>query len=99
MPFSLTSPAIPLHAPCHSPHASCHSPHALKGQKLLAQGTALGIHVRTPGALKGQKLYMTQGGETPTACFIAGFLYLYRRFSELSPVFCIFIAIFWSYRR
>ena len=92
MPFSLTSPAIPLHAPCHSPHA-------LKGQKLLAQGTALGIHVRTPGALKGQKLYMTQGGETPTACFIAGFLYLYRRFSELSPVFCIFIAVFRSYRR
>ena len=45
-----------LHAPCNSPHASCHSPHALKGQKLLAQGTALGIHVRTPGALKGQKL-------------------------------------------
>ena len=37
-------PAIPLKHPCHSPHA-------LKGQKLLAQGIALGIHVRTPGAL------------------------------------------------
>ena len=24
------------------------------------------------------------------------FLYLYRRFSELSPVFCIFIAVFWE---
>ena len=41
------------------PSRPCHSPHALKGQKLLAQGIALGIHVRTPGALKGQKLYMT----------------------------------------
>ena len=49
-------------------------PHALKGQKLLAQGTALGIHVRTPGALKGQKLYMAQGGETPTAALSPDFL-------------------------
>ena len=32
------------------------SPHALKGQKLLAQGSALGYHVRKPVALKGQKL-------------------------------------------
>ena len=31
-------------------------PHALKGQKLLAQGSALGYHVRKPVALKGQKL-------------------------------------------
>ena len=30
--------------------------HALKGQKLLAQGSALGYHVRKPVALKGQKL-------------------------------------------
>ena len=29
---------------------------ALKGQKLLAQGNALGYHVRKPVALKGQKL-------------------------------------------
>ena len=42
IPF--TPPAIPLTHPCNSPHA-------LKGQKLLAQGIALGIHVRTPGAL------------------------------------------------
>ena len=53
-----------LNAACKPPrrphsntlHAPCNSPHALKGQKLLAQGIALGIHVRTPGALKGQKL-------------------------------------------
>ena len=32
------------------------TPHALKGQKLLAQGSALGYHVRKPVALKGQKL-------------------------------------------
>ena len=53
-PHSNTLPAslqFPLTHPCHSPHA-------LKGQKLLAQGIALGIHVPTPGALKGQKLYM-----------------------------------------
>ena len=31
------------------------APHALKGQKLLAQGSALGYHVRKPVALKGQK--------------------------------------------
>ena len=30
--------------------------HALKGQKLLAQGIALGNHGRKPVALKGQKL-------------------------------------------
>ena len=30
--------------------------HALKGQKLLAQGTALGFHVRKLVALYGQKL-------------------------------------------
>ena len=74
--------AIPPHAslpfpsrPCLPfPSRPCHSPHALKGQKLLAQGTALGIHVRTPGALKGQKLYMAQGGETPTAALSPDFL-------------------------
>ena len=32
------------------------APHALKGQKLLAQGTALGNNGSTPVALKGQKL-------------------------------------------
>ena len=54
LPASLQFPS----RPCNSPHAPaiplthpCHSPHALKGQKLLAQGIALGIHVRTPGAL------------------------------------------------
>ena len=78
--------AIPLTHPCHSPHA-------LKGQKLLAQGIALGIHVPTPGALKGQKLYMAQG-EDAYGLRYRRFLYLYRRFSELSPVFCIFIAVF-----
>jgi len=31
-------------------------PHALKGQKLLAQGSALGYYVRKPVALYGQKL-------------------------------------------
>ena len=31
-------------------------PHALKGQKLLAQGSALGNDGRKPVALKGQKL-------------------------------------------
>ena len=31
-------------------------PYALKGQKLLAQGIALGNHGRKPVALKGQKL-------------------------------------------
>ena len=31
-------------------------PHALKGQKLLAQGIALGNYGRNPVALKGQKL-------------------------------------------
>ena len=30
-------------------------PHALKGQKLLAQGIALGNYERQPVALKGQK--------------------------------------------
>ena len=30
--------------------------HALKGQKLLAQGIALGYYGRKPVALKGQKL-------------------------------------------
>ena len=66
--------AIPPHASLQFPSRPCHSPHALKGQKLLAQGTALGIHVRTPGALKGQKLYMAQGGETPTAALSPDFL-------------------------
>ena len=32
------------------------APHALKGQKPLAQGIALGYHGRKPVALKGQKL-------------------------------------------
>ena len=32
------------------------APHALKGQKLLAQGSALGNHGRKFVALKGQKL-------------------------------------------
>jgi len=31
-------------------------PHALKGQKLLAQGSALGYYVCKPVALYGQKL-------------------------------------------
>ena len=30
--------------------------YGLKAQKLLAQGSALGYHVRKPVALKGQKL-------------------------------------------
>ena len=77
VPFFLTwsapSPGN-LHVPdlnCTFPHALCHSPHALKGQKLLAQGTALGIHVRTPGALKGQKLYMAPriSGFVPQSIF------------------------------
>ena len=34
-------------------------PHALKGQKPLAQGIALGYYGRKPVALKGQKLYNT----------------------------------------
>ena len=34
-----------LHLPCMK------APHALKGQKLLAQGIALGFHGRTPVAL------------------------------------------------
>ena len=34
--------------------------HALKGQKLLAQGNALGHYGRKPVALKGQKL-LAQG--------------------------------------
>ena len=33
---------------------------ALKGQKLLAQGSALGYFVRNLVALKGQKLYILQ---------------------------------------
>jgi len=33
------------------------APHALKGQKLLAQGIALGNKGSKQGALKGQKLY------------------------------------------
>ena len=32
------------------------APHALKGQKLIAQGSALGNDGRKPVALKGQKL-------------------------------------------
>ena len=36
------------------------SPHALKGQKLLAQGIALGYYGRKPVALKGQKLSDTR---------------------------------------
>ena len=35
------------------------APHALKGQKLLAQGNALGIYGCKPVALKGQKLSYT----------------------------------------
>ena len=31
-------------------------PYALKGQKLIAQGIALGYYGRKPVALKGQKL-------------------------------------------
>ena len=34
--------------------------HALKGQKLLAQGNALGHYGRKPVALKGQKLQRTR---------------------------------------
>ena len=37
-----------------------HKHHALKGQKLLAQGSALGYFVRNLVALKGQKLYILQ---------------------------------------
>ena len=36
------------------------APHALKGQKLLAQGIALGNHGRKFVALKGQKLSSTR---------------------------------------
>ncbi|WP_259337661.1 hypothetical protein [Segatella copri] len=35
--------------------------HALKGQKLLAQGIALGNVGNQQGALKGQKLYVLSG--------------------------------------
>ena len=35
------------------------TPYALKGQKLLAQGIALGNYEHKPVALKGQKLYNT----------------------------------------
>ena len=34
--------------------------HALKGQKLLAQGIALGYYGSKPAALKGQKLSSTK---------------------------------------
>ena len=37
-------------------HAPCFAPYALKGQKLLAQGIALGNYGRKLVALKGQKL-------------------------------------------
>ena len=39
------------------------APHALKGQKLLAQGSALGYHVRKLVALTGRlaDCYYTQG--------------------------------------
>ena len=36
---------------------------------------------------------MAQGGDAYGLRY-RRFLYLYRRFSELSPVFCIFIAVF-----
>ena len=39
---------------------SPYTQHALKGQKLLAQGNALGYHERKPVALYGQKLYISQ---------------------------------------
>ena len=48
--------AYKLHTPCSTRPA----PHALKGQKLLAQGNALGHYGRKPVALKGQKL-LAQG--------------------------------------
>ena len=35
--------------------------HALKGQKLLAQGSALGIMAKNKDALKGQKLCILPG--------------------------------------
>ena len=51
-----TFTAIFHHIAMHSTELSHEAPHALKGQKLLAQGSALGIYGRKPVALKGQKL-------------------------------------------
>ena len=43
--------AIFHHIAMHSTKLSHEAPHALKGQKLLAQGIALGIYGRKPVAL------------------------------------------------
>ena len=88
-------PAIPSTHPCNSLHASlpfpsrpCYFPHALKGQKLLAQGTRPGYscpHAWRPVGAKA--LYDLRPALSPVSVslspvfgVIAGFLYLYRRF-------------------
>ena len=49
--FCATRPVL-RHTPCFAPyalflpHTPCFAPHALKGQKLLAQGIALGYYGR-----------------------------------------------------
>ena len=48
-------PRLSFYHKCNKSLASF-APHALKGQKLLAPGSALGYLVREPVALKGQKL-------------------------------------------
>ena len=53
-------PRLSFYHKCNKSLASF-APHALKGQKLLAQGSALGYHVRKPVALKGQKLKKMPG--------------------------------------
>ena len=86
--FNRLNAILPPRIPAILPHAPCHSPHALKGQKLLAQGTRPGYscpHAWRPERAKA--LYDLRPALSPVSVslspvfgVISGFLYLYRRF-------------------
>ena len=48
------------HTPCFCPTRPVFAPHALKGQKLLAQGSALGIMANSNAPCKGNRFKYCQ---------------------------------------
>ena len=48
------------HTPCFCPTRPVFAPHALKGQKLLAQGSALGIMANSNAPCKGKSFKYCQ---------------------------------------
>ena len=59
--FCPTRPVFAPHALFFAPHALFFAPHALKGQKLLAQGSALGIIAIGKAPCKGKSLINLPG--------------------------------------